>query len=113
MRHLINLVLHWDGPITVAVYAPGTDYYNALEEISYLRHCLQDDKNTSLKVRDFMSFSIIFPDGQHMPEKIYTTSEVLMVAGEQANCSKDLLETDMPPVPKFCKQKKISTTLIE
>ncbi len=95
MKHLVNLGKYWDGAISVAIYAPGTDYYAALEEIAYLRHC---HYNVSSKIRRLMSFTLIIPEN-HLPDNILTASEVLNM---QPNCDQKLLVIDIDPVPMFC-----------
>ncbi|GAB6032361.1 hypothetical protein CHUAL_011002 [Chamberlinius hualienensis] len=39
LRNILNVTLKWNGPISVAVYAPSSDFYLALYEIAYLRQC--------------------------------------------------------------------------
>ncbi len=104
MKHLVNLAKYWDGAISVAVYAPGTDYYSALEEITSLRHCHED---VSQKIRNLTSFTIIIPDN-HLPDNIFKASEVVQM---QPNCDLKLLDTDMDPVPMFCAVKLLESHL--
>ncbi|XP_039289553.1 beta-1,4-glucuronyltransferase 1-like [Nilaparvata lugens] len=55
------VVERWRGPVSVAVYAPGTDFNQTLDSIRYLRQC------GSELIRDFVSFHIYFPQ-EHMPK---------------------------------------------
>ncbi|XP_072385037.1 beta-1,4-glucuronyltransferase 1-like [Diabrotica undecimpunctata] len=58
------LVERWKGPISVALYAPGYDFYTTLQSIAYLRKC----SNTSSLISDFITFHIFF-DNQHFPQR--------------------------------------------
>ena len=37
LDNIVPLVTHWNGPISFALFAPGTDYFEALNVISYYR----------------------------------------------------------------------------
>lgn len=39
LDNVVPLVRRWDGPLSMAVYTPGTDYDHAIESIAYLRQC--------------------------------------------------------------------------
>ncbi|ERL89876.1 hypothetical protein D910_07235 [Dendroctonus ponderosae] len=39
LDNVIPLVDRWDGPISIALYAPGYDFYTTLDAIAYLRNC--------------------------------------------------------------------------
>ena len=39
LDNLEPLLVRWQGPISVAIYAPGTDYKRALDAIFYYRSC--------------------------------------------------------------------------
>lgn len=51
---LSDLVERWQGPISVAVYAPGNDFNATLESIAYLRYCKND------LIRIFVTFHLFF-----------------------------------------------------
>ena len=55
LDNLEPLLERWQGPISVAVYAPGSDLEDTIDAILYFRDCSQ----TTL-VRDFATFHIFF-----------------------------------------------------
>ncbi|XP_044260821.1 beta-1,4-glucuronyltransferase 1-like [Tribolium madens] len=63
LDNILPMVERWKGPISVAVYAPGTDFSPTMDAIKYLR-CF------STLVRDLVTFHIFFPS-DHIPEKTY------------------------------------------
>ena len=64
MDNLEPLLERWQGPLSVAVYAPGSDLEDTIDTILYFRDCT----NTSL-VRDFTTFHLFF-DMTHIPANI-------------------------------------------
>lgn len=58
-----TLVDRWNGPVSIAVYAPGEDFDVALRSIAYLRNC------RSSKIATYVTFHIFF-DNDHFPEKV-------------------------------------------
>jgi len=58
------LLTRWQGPISIAVYAPGYDLEDTIDSILYYRDC----SNTSL-VRDFATFHVFF-DFIHTPAQV-------------------------------------------
>jgi hypothetical protein len=63
--HIFPLLNRWEGPISVALHAPGTDFYKTINTIYYLRKC---HKHSS-KVRKFVTFHI-YADDQFIPPNI-------------------------------------------
>ncbi|CAG9861028.1 unnamed protein product [Phyllotreta striolata] len=63
LDNIVPLVERWRGPISVALYAPGYDFYSTLQSIAYLRHCFK----TSSLVKEYVTFHIFF-DSDHMPQ---------------------------------------------
>jgi len=39
LENLVPLSATWDGPISVAIYTPGSDFHLAVKSIRYLRYC--------------------------------------------------------------------------
>lgn len=66
LDNIIPLVKRWKGPISVALYAPGDDFYKTLEGIAYLRNC------ETILIKDFVTFHIFF-DFLHTPHKVIYT----------------------------------------
>eukprot|EP00090_Calanus_glacialis_P024135 TRINITY_DN3746_c0_g1_i1.p1 TRINITY_DN3746_c0_g1~~TRINITY_DN3746_c0_g1_i1.p1 ORF type:complete len:469 (-),score=132.26 TRINITY_DN3746_c0_g1_i1:129-1535(-) len=64
LDNLEPLLDRWRGPISVAVYAPGSDLEDSIDAILYYRDCT----NSSL-VRDLATFHIYF-DLSHIPAQV-------------------------------------------
>jgi len=64
LTNLEPLLQRWQGPLSIAVYAPGTDFQKALDSILYYRECAESDL-----VQDFVTFHVFF-DFEHIPEQI-------------------------------------------
>ncbi|XP_040583046.1 beta-1,4-glucuronyltransferase 1 [Lepeophtheirus salmonis] len=59
--NLVPLLKRWNGPVSMALYAPGWDFYSSLKSIYYYQNCV----NSSL-VKDFLTFHLFF-DNNHLP----------------------------------------------
>ncbi|RXG62133.1 hypothetical protein Avbf_18679 [Armadillidium vulgare] len=57
------------GPISVAVYAPGTDFDEAVKTIIHLRNCV------SKNVKDFVTFHLYF-EAEHFPTNVINNSKI-------------------------------------
>ena len=55
MDNLVPVVERWRGPVSMAVYAPGNDFSEALKRISYLRSC------TSRLIKELVTFHMYIP----------------------------------------------------
>ncbi|KAB7502934.1 hypothetical protein Anas_13177, partial [Armadillidium nasatum] len=66
------------GPISVAVYAPGTDFEEAVKTIIHLRNCVSQD------AQDFVTFHLYF-EAEHFPPKIRDPSDFLINCSESYN----------------------------
>lgn len=80
LNHVENLCQRWDGPVSVAVYAPGDDFQLCLKLIYFMRECRH------VCVKKNVSWHIIYdlrsgPD----PEKVLFPDE--MVNPSNYNCS--------------------------
>ncbi|XP_057658863.1 beta-1,4-glucuronyltransferase 1-like isoform X1 [Diorhabda carinulata] len=60
LDNILPLVDRWRGPISVALYAPGDDFYSTTKSVAYLRKCTTD------LVEEFVTFHLFF-DVDHMP----------------------------------------------
>ena len=60
LDNLIPLAKRWDGPLSMAVYTPGTDYDVAVRSIAYLRQCTEPD------IRQKVTFHLVL-DERHFP----------------------------------------------
>lgn len=63
--NLISIVELWHGPVSVALFAPGTDFKKTLDSIAYLRECTQG----GVLIKKFVTFHIYFND-RHIPEEV-------------------------------------------
>lgn len=63
LDNLIPLVERWDGPISVALYAPGEDFHPTIDSVIYLRNC-----ETEL-IRKYVTFHIFF-EASHTPKQV-------------------------------------------
>ena len=64
LDNLEPLLERWQGPISVAIYSPGSDLDETIDAILYFRDC----SKTNL-VRDFATFHIFF-DLDHIPATV-------------------------------------------
>jgi len=64
LDNLEPLLHRWQGPISIAVYAPGSDLEDTIDSILYHRDCT----NSSL-VRQFATFHLFF-DFEHTPSQV-------------------------------------------
>uniref|UniRef100_A0A336MEP2 CSON000498 protein n=1 Tax=Culicoides sonorensis TaxID=179676 RepID=A0A336MEP2_CULSO len=65
LDNLIGLVKRWLAPISVAVYAPGTDFQIALKSVMYLRNCAKEFP----LIRKFVTFHF-YLDRNHTPNNV-------------------------------------------
>lgn len=63
LDNIVPLTMRWDGPLSVAVYTPGSDYEAAIHSIAYLRQC------TGPEIRQRVSFHLIL-DERHFPSVV-------------------------------------------
>ena len=54
LENLIPLTERWKGPVSIALYVPGSDYELALKEIAYYRLCHEK----SQLIQDYVSFHL-------------------------------------------------------
>ncbi|KAF2366055.1 hypothetical protein FHG87_003195 [Trinorchestia longiramus] len=83
------------GPVSISVYAPGSDFDSTISTILYLRDCWAEG------IKKYVTFHLIYHT-DHVPKKIPTTEELL---GRKMDCSVD------PPkwsnVTTYRQQKKL------
>ncbi|XP_050294257.1 beta-1,4-glucuronyltransferase 1-like isoform X2 [Anthonomus grandis grandis] len=80
LDNIIELVNYWKGPISVALYAPGDDFYTTLNAIAYLRNCADD------LIVKLVTFHLIF-DQEHTPKLKDGTFTLLDTYQDTYNCS--------------------------
>lgn len=77
LDNLEPLLERWQGPVSLALHAPGTDFNPTLETIQYLREC-----GSSL-VAQLVTFHIYFGT-KHVPKQVPKPEDALK---QHANCS--------------------------
>jgi hypothetical protein len=77
LDNLVPLLERWQGPVSLAMHAPGTDFAPTLEAIRYARDCL------SPLISEFVTFHVFFGT-RHVPKQVPSASNVI---SEPANCS--------------------------
>ncbi|KAK7067084.1 hypothetical protein SK128_025292 [Halocaridina rubra] len=82
LHNLDVVASRWQGPISIAVYASGTDFDEAVRAILYLRTC------RSKNIEKYVSFHLFF-NISHTPRKIPTFEELMK---RDINCN------DKPPL---------------
>jgi len=77
LDNLVPLLERWQGPVSLAMHAPGTDFPPALEAIRYARDCL------SPLVSELVTFHVFFGT-RHVPKQVPSAESVIK---DSANCS--------------------------
>lgn len=63
LDNLITLAERWRGPISVALYAPGSDFQATVNSIAHLRNCESDF------VKKYVTFHLFF-SSEHIPKGV-------------------------------------------
>lgn len=63
LDNLVPVVVRWNGPVSIALYAPGDDFEKTVDSIEYLRRC------TVKTVWNFVTFHIVFRS-KHLPKRV-------------------------------------------
>uniref|UniRef100_A0A1B6C5R0 N-acetyllactosaminide beta-1,3-N-acetylglucosaminyltransferase n=1 Tax=Clastoptera arizonana TaxID=38151 RepID=A0A1B6C5R0_9HEMI len=77
LDNLETLLERWQGPISLALHAPGTDILPTLATIRYLRECVP------APIADYVTFHVYFPT-KHVPKVVPRFDKVLE---EHYDCS--------------------------
>lgn len=78
LDNLLSLALLWDGPISVAVFAPADEYGAVMDHIQFVRTCFVNSPH----VREKVSFHLYF-DTHHIPRDF---AGRLLVYRKQIKC---------------------------
>ncbi|XP_043270375.1 beta-1,4-glucuronyltransferase 1-like [Venturia canescens] len=70
LDNLVPVLKRWKAPISVALYAPGTDFQLTVDSIKYLRSC------STCLVSKLVTFHLYYSD-KHIPKKIPSTKDIL------------------------------------
>ncbi|KAL7642872.1 UNVERIFIED_CONTAM: hypothetical protein RMT77_006160 [Armadillidium vulgare] len=84
LHNLVELASRWQGPISVAVYAPGESFQKTLDVIFHLRECSHNE------VKKLVTFHIFF-ESDRIPNMIPKSNELL---SPKINCSIKLHDID-------------------
>lgn len=79
LDNVAPLVERWRGPVSIALYAPGHDFYTTLQAIAYVRQC------ENRLIKDLVSFHVFF-DINHVPIPRNET-HILDTYTDTYNCS--------------------------
>ncbi|XP_066251093.1 beta-1,4-glucuronyltransferase 1-like [Euwallacea similis] len=80
LDNIIPLVDRWRGPISIALYAPGYDFYTTLNSIAYLRNC------KPAIIRHLVSFHLVF-EQKHTPKIKDPRGSLLSSYEDSYDCS--------------------------
>ncbi|XP_054270285.1 beta-1,4-glucuronyltransferase 1-like isoform X1 [Macrosteles quadrilineatus] len=97
LDNLETLLERWQGPISLALHAPGTDLTPTLDTIRYLHEC------TSAPVSEYVTFHVYFPS-KHVPKQVPHLDKIF---SEHFNCSKPPPWTAIPANTIYKAQKKL------
>ena len=93
LDNLVPLAKRWDGPLSMAVYTPGSDYDAAMHSIAYLRQCTESD------IRRKVTFHLVL-DERHFPpslRKLHSAQGLTSAAS--ADRDRPASSPDVVPVP--------------
>ncbi|CAG7642835.1 unnamed protein product, partial [Allacma fusca] len=97
LDNLVPLLDRWQGPVSLSLYCPGTDYDETLTRIQYLREC------SSPLVKELVTFHLFF-DHKHIPKNL-TKTPWKKWEKSPANCSSEPKFGEK--IVTFKKQKKL------
>lgn len=101
LDNIIPLSQKWDGPLSVTVYTPGTDYETAIHHIAYLRQC------TGSEIRQKVTFHFVL-DERHFPanvRKFHPQQGLLAVYSSNEHIGS--LSSASTPTPDNAQRKQI------
>lgn len=78
LDNLKPLIERWQGPISLALYAPGTDFTPTLASIRYLRKC------GSPLIAEYVTFHVYF-EAKHLPKSIPRPEKIF--DDDNVNCA--------------------------
>lgn len=82
LENVVPLVTRWKAPLSITVYAPGSDFNATLNAIFYLRNCFSEKE----LVKDFVTFHVFF-EKEFYFENIHQSYKK---TAEKLKCSKKL-----------------------
>ncbi|KRT82049.1 hypothetical protein AMK59_4316 [Oryctes borbonicus] len=97
LDNLVPLVEKWQGPISLALHAPGTDFKTTLDSIWYLRDC------TSPLIKELVTFHVYFST-KHIPKEVPRQESLFT---EPYNCSQPAPYFNVNTEQMYKSQKKL------
>uniref|UniRef100_A0A1E1XPP9 Putative glycosyltransferase n=2 Tax=Amblyomma TaxID=6942 RepID=A0A1E1XPP9_AMBSC len=88
LQHVPVLCSRWQGPVSVAVFAPGTDYAVVMDKIAFLRRC--DDPCVSANV----TWHIVYDVDHEPPAAVVVNSSADFLQSWNGSCSSDVMGRD-------------------
>ena len=70
----------WNGPISLSLFTPGSDYFETLKMVSYYRSCVKESE----LIRNYVSFHFVTPTKHIYTEGILSSENATEYV---ANCS--------------------------
>lgn len=89
LGHTPTLCRRWQGPVSVSLYASGTDYDTAINKVLFLRAC------SDPCVRANVTWHIVY-HREHTPKTISVKTSRELLAQAKPNCSDDIMEHQFP-----------------
>eukprot|EP00095_Tigriopus_kingsejongensis_P002170 maker-scaffold1597_size34331-snap-gene-0.6 protein:Tk02170 transcript:maker-scaffold1597_size34331-snap-gene-0.6-mRNA-1 annotation:"n-acetyllactosaminide beta- -n-" len=81
LDNLEPLLERWQGPVSLAIYAPGKDFQRSVESILFFRHC-----GPSSLVKDWVSFHLFFST-DFLPPQAYQLLKPEDLTKQPVNCT--------------------------
>ena len=80
LHNLPILTSRWNGPISLSLFTPGSDYYETLKIIAYYRSCVKESE----LIQKYVSFHFVTPTKHIYTEGILSSKNATEYV---ANCS--------------------------
>ena len=80
LHNLPILTSRWNGPISLSLFTPGSDYFETLKMVSYYRSCVKESE----LIRNYVSFHFVTPTKHIYTEGILSSENATEYV---ANCS--------------------------
>jgi len=71
LDNLEPLLKRWQGPVSVALYTPGSDYEDAIKAMSYYRYCVPEAE----LIRNYVTFHLYFPYKHRVKGNLLSSKE--------------------------------------
>lgn len=99
LDNLLPLIERWQGPVSIALHAPGHDFIATINSIRFIRDCTLHDL-----VRRYATFHVYFST-KHVPKQVPRHDRLPL--GELFNCSLGAPYSNINPERMYKNQKKL------